>query len=326
MKSILRFLCFLPLLVFWFGQLAFAQDASRILLNAGAPSNGTSEVQTLTIGGSTTGGTFKLTFDGYTTSSITWSATTATLLANINTALDALSNLENGEVVATDSTLSSGNGALLLTFSGNRAKQNVNAMTVTNALTGGTHTLVLTTSTAGVDATFRDAPLGALLVNTTNKTFYQNRGTALNPTWTEIVGIAVTDSASVAALVSDETGTGLLVFGTGPTLGAAIVTPKVTTISGDGAITIASGVVVLTKGSAAAITLAAPSSQNGTRITVISTTDFAHVITVTGGLWDGTAGANTTATFSAVRGASCTFVAQGTAWYVESLNAVTPAP
>lgn len=274
---------------------AFGQappDASKILLNAGAPVNGTSEVQTLTIGGSTTGGTFKLTYDGFTTGSITWSATTNTLLANINTALDALPNLADGEVVATDSTLSSGNGNILLTFGGNSAKKNVNQMTLTNALTGGTHTLAITTSTAGVDATYRDAAVGALLIDTTNARPYQNTGSALNPFW------------------------------------SPVITEKITTITGDGAITIASGRVILTKGTAAAITIAAPTAaQAGTRISITSNSDAAHVVTFTGGtLLDGTTGANTTATFAAFKGASITVVAVGTTWLVESLNAVTPAP
>jgi hypothetical protein len=271
---------------------ALAQDASKILLNAGAPVNGTSEVQTLTIGGSTTGGTFKLTFDGFTTGAITWSATTNTLLANINAALDALPNLENGEVVATDSTLSSGNGNILLTFGGNRAKMNVNQMTLTNSLTGGTHTLAISTSTAGVDATQRNAELGQLLIDTTGKRLYQNFGTSLNPVW------------------------------------APAVTENVTTLTGDGAVTVATGTTVLTKGSAAAITVAAPTAtQAGTRITVLSNSDFAHVITFTGGtLLDGTTGANTTATFAAFKGASITAIAVGTTWLVESFNACTIAP
>ena len=46
------------------------------------------------------------------------------------------------------------------------------------------------------------------------------------------------------------------------------------------AVPIASGVVAMTKGSASAFTLAAPTSaQNGTRITFISTTAYQHVIT-----------------------------------------------
>ena len=62
----------------------------RPLTNAGAPSAGTNEVQTLTIGGTPTGGSFTITFKGFTSGAITWSATNATLLANINTALAAM--------------------------------------------------------------------------------------------------------------------------------------------------------------------------------------------------------------------------------------------
>ena len=113
---------------------------------------------------------------------------------------------------------------------------------------------------------------------------------------------------------------------TSPTLTGAKVTPNVETITGNGAITIQSGTVLLTKGSAAAITLAAPSSQDGTIITITSTTAFAHVVTVTGGMWDGTATTNTTATFPAVQGGAITLIAFGTDWYVLNLQGVVCAP
>jgi hypothetical protein len=44
---------------------------------AGTPSAGTDEVQTITFGGTPTGGTFTLTFQGVTTAAISWSATNA---------------------------------------------------------------------------------------------------------------------------------------------------------------------------------------------------------------------------------------------------------
>ena len=50
----------------------------------GAPAAGTNEVQTLTIGGTPTSGDFRLGVRGYSTADIAWSATNATLLANIN--------------------------------------------------------------------------------------------------------------------------------------------------------------------------------------------------------------------------------------------------
>lgn len=144
------------------------------------------------------------------------------------------------------------------------------------------------------------------------------------------LALSTISSGTNESLTIDAKGSGTITLGSVSTgkviLPAGSVTPARQAITGDGAITIASGLVVLSKGSAAAITLAAPSSQDNTEITVISTTDFQHVITVTGGLWDGTTGANVTATFPAVKGGAITMIAQGTAWYVKSLNGVVCAP
>ncbi len=134
------------------------------------------------------------------------------------------------------------------------------------------------------------------------------------------------------------TGTGASVNQTSPTLVTPVlgvatgtslalsagVTQGVTTISGDGAVTIASGHVILTKGSAAAITVAAPSSQDGTRITITSNSDFAHVVTFTGStLLDGTTGANLTVTMTAFKGSSIEILAVGTKWLLLSSSNVT---
>src|SRR5467141_570752 len=54
------------------------------------------------------------------------------------------------------------------------------------------------------------------------------------------------------------------------------------TYAADGAIPVTSGVAYLTKGSAGAYTLAAPGAAGiGTRITLTTGTDFAHVVTFT---------------------------------------------
>src|SRR6185436_2823579 len=120
------------------------------ILNAGAPTAGTNEVQTLTIGGTPTAGTFKLTFDGWTTAAITWSATNATLLAAINAALDALPNVGASGIVATAGTLTAGIGTILLTFSGGSLpKRAVSLMTATNNLTGTSPTLAIAETTPG---------------------------------------------------------------------------------------------------------------------------------------------------------------------------------
>lgn len=154
---------------------------------AGAPTAGTSEVQTLTIGGTPTGGTFKLAYDGYNTAAITWSATNATLLANINTALLALPNTGTTGVVATAGTLTAGIGTVTLTFGGNLALLAVNTITVAdNSLTGTAPTLAIAETTPGVAASGRGAPTGAKLTDTTNGLAYINTGSALSPTWTKI--------------------------------------------------------------------------------------------------------------------------------------------
>lgn len=157
------------------------------LLNAGAPVGGTSEVQTLTIGGTPTGGTFKIGYDGHISGAITWTATDATLVANIDAALEAMPNIGTGGVVTAAGTVSSGIGTITITGGGNLAKRAIALMTIAdNSLTGTSPTLAIAETTPGVDATFREASLGALLVDTTNKKVYTNTGTALNPTWTVV--------------------------------------------------------------------------------------------------------------------------------------------
>jgi hypothetical protein len=86
---------------------------------------------------------------------------------------------------------------------------------------------------------------------------------------------------------------------------------------------------LITKGSIAALSVAAPGARNiGRRLTITSGTDFAHVVTFTGGtLWDGTAGANSTWTAPVVQGASITVEAiSATKWNVVSFNLGAIAP
>lgn len=154
---------------------------------AGAPAQGTNEVQTLTIGGTPTGGTFKLAFDGHTTGAITWSATNATLLANIQAALDALPNVGTNGFVAAEGSLTAGIGTITLTAGGDLTNKAVPTITVANnSLTGSSPTLAMAETTPGVDATMRGARKGALLSDTTNGILYINTGTALDPTWTKV--------------------------------------------------------------------------------------------------------------------------------------------
>jgi hypothetical protein len=146
--------------------------------NAGAPSAGVNEVQTLTIGGTPTGGTFRLSYEGRRTGNITWSATNATLLANIQAALDAITGAN--WIVATAGTLTAGIGTILLTFSGGDvAARAVNTIVVdTNALTGTAPTLAVAETTPGVSATYRDVQKGAVIIDVTNGQHYMKTGNA----------------------------------------------------------------------------------------------------------------------------------------------------
>jgi hypothetical protein len=105
---------------------------------------GTNEVQTVTITGTPTGGTFTLTFAGQTTAAIAYNAAASAVVS----ALEALSNIDTGEVTATGGALPG--TAVLVTFVGQYAGVNVAQMTATGSFTGGTTPAVaVTTSTPG---------------------------------------------------------------------------------------------------------------------------------------------------------------------------------
>lgn len=156
----------------------------RPLRVAGVPSAGTSEVQTITFGGTPTGGTFTLTFEGFTTAAISWSATNSTLVANIDAALEALPNIGTGGVTTAVGTMTAGIGTITVTFAGNLAKKAVGLMTAASSLTGTSPTLAVAETTPGVNPTFPGAGVGQLVVDETNAKLYINTGTALSQTWT----------------------------------------------------------------------------------------------------------------------------------------------
>ena len=153
---------------------------------AGAAVAGTDEVQTITIGGTPTGGSFRLAFKGRVTDAIAWSSTNATLIANIDAALGALSSIGGAANVTTAvGSMTAGIGTATVTFVAALAKKAVPLMTVhSNDLTGTAPTVAVTETTPGVDASARGAPIGATLVDTTNGKEYINTGTATVPTWT----------------------------------------------------------------------------------------------------------------------------------------------
>lgn len=106
----------------------------------------------------------------------------------------------------------------------------------------------------------------------------------------------------------------------GSTISGAVVTPKITAYAADGAIAVESGTAILTKGSAGAYTLAAPTTaQNGTQITIVAGTSFAHVVTGTNLFWAGeTGGPFNKITTAAFIGSAATVVAYGGLWHVVS--------
>lgn len=116
----------------------------------------TNEVQTVTITGTPSGGTFTLTYSGQTTSSIAYNATAAA----VQTALAALSNIGAGQVTVTGGP---GPGTpYVVTFTGTLGGQNVNQMTATGSLTGGsTPTISVTTTTPGASFTRNWSPFAA---------------------------------------------------------------------------------------------------------------------------------------------------------------------
>ncbi len=237
--------------------------------------------------------------------------------------------------------------------SGNTAVAGTLAVTGASTLTGNvacSGTLAVTSTSSFAGKLFPATDDGAALGDTTHHFSdlflatgavlnFQNGNVALTHTSGVLTlgtgNLIITTAGTAAGSVVTTTGTQTLTNKTltAPVIGAATgtslaltagLTEGVTTISGDGAVTIASGTVVLTKGSAAAITVAAPSSQDGTKIRIISNSDFAHVITFTGStLLDGTTGANLTVTMTAFKGSAIEVVAVGTKWLLVSSSNVT---
>lgn len=129
----------------WDGQvprlvrLEFGQNA---IIDAG-----TNEAQTISITGGPTGGTFMLSFGGYTTYPIPYNTTAAQLQA----ALEGIPSIGYGAVTCTGGSLPT--LAVVATFAGTLGGQVLAAMTAAASLTGGaTPAVVVTRSTPGVAA------------------------------------------------------------------------------------------------------------------------------------------------------------------------------
>lgn len=107
--------------------------------------DGTSEIQTVTISGTPTGGTFTLSFRGQTTSALAYNAAAAT----VQTALRALSTIGSAGVTVSGSA----GGPYTVTFADDLAETAIELMTASGSgLTGGSSPAVaVTEATPGVD-------------------------------------------------------------------------------------------------------------------------------------------------------------------------------
>lgn len=95
-------------------------------------------------------------------------------------------------------------------------------------------------------------------------------------------------------------------------------------VSADGAITLANGTVMITKGTACTITIDDPPADGVHVLRIISTTAAAHTITYTAGFGGGTT-TRDVATFGGAISDGMVLVGYGGVWYISSTRNVTPA-
>ena len=126
---------------------ATVQAALDALSSVPAPTGTADEVQTVTVTGGPTGGTFTLTYSGQTTAGIAYNAAASA----VQSALEALSNIAPGDVAVTGAA----GGPYTVTFEGTLADTNVAQMTASGAsLTGGTSPgVTVATTTSGSSGT-----------------------------------------------------------------------------------------------------------------------------------------------------------------------------
>lgn len=199
-----------------------------------------------------------------------------------------------------------------------------NTLTALSGSTIATNTIAETTAASGVTidsvllkdggAVFADG--ATIEVDTVNE--------ATSAAGVTLDGVLLKDSQVTTDVILEKTGAA------GVTIDGCLIKDgavgAIQAITGDGAITIQNAVVFASKGSAAALTLAAPTAgtHDKIRITVVAITAQAHQIT---GSVDGfnAKGASGTATFGGAIGDSVSFVAYNGHWYTTSKVNVTIA-
>lgn len=147
---------------------------------------------------------------------------------------------------------------------------------------------------------------------------------ALTVTSLSINGVASSTSIATDAIAEVTAANGVAVDGLTIKDGGL---GAVQAITGDGAITIANyATVFLSKGSAAAITLAAPTAGTHDRfeITIIAASAQAHVVTCST-VGFNAKGSSGTLTFTAAIGNSVVLVAYNGNWYTKAVRNVTAA-
>lgn len=161
---------------------------------AGAPTDGTDEVQTITV--TATSGTFAVNFDGASTAQLARDITSA----NLQVALRALPTINGAHVNV------AGDAPHTITFVGNLGKLNVPLLTTdVHALVngGGAGTAVVAVSTPGVTATGRNKAPGCHYTNLTTGDEYVNTGTGLAPTWTAIGAAIAAEITTLAGKIPE---------------------------------------------------------------------------------------------------------------------------
>lgn len=157
------------------GVRAYVNDLTWLLSIAGlvgvvTAGDGTSDVQTITITGSPTGGTFTLTFGGQTTIPLPFNATAA----QVESALNALSSLGAYSVACTGGPLPGTGIVVTFQYGGNQA-----VITHADSLTGGaTPAVVVTHTTPGTGAVLD--PTGRVVLTGANRWQFLTR-TGITP-------------------------------------------------------------------------------------------------------------------------------------------------
>jgi hypothetical protein len=154
--------------------------------------NGNNAVQSLTITGSPTGGTFTVTYATITSGAIAYNASAAT----VQTALQAMSSIGANNVTVTGSD----GGPWTLTFSGALGVQPITTVTRTASFTGGTTPDVTPASvTTGV------VPVQTLIFSAGNPLVWSYQdGFFADPLSVSVVNLWITNPGTVAAKVTIE--------------------------------------------------------------------------------------------------------------------------